>query len=240
MVKCPGQDSRYWKPEDIFAVECPACGRELEFFKDEPFRTCPQCGGEVRNPRIDLGCAKWCKYARECLGKLAPEANGEITLCERLIAEMRAVFGSDRKRISHALKVLGFAEDILKHEPGDPLTVRAAALLHDIGIHEAERKYNSVAGNYQEQEGPPIARRIMERLQINHEVIEHVCRIIASHHRAGDIDTPEFRIIWDADWIVNIPEEYNNSDKHETAALIERIFKTAYGKAAALKKYVKQ
>ena len=24
---CPGQDQRYWKPEDIFDVLCPRCGK---------------------------------------------------------------------------------------------------------------------------------------------------------------------------------------------------------------------
>ena len=33
--------------------------------------------------------------------------------------------------------------------------------MHDIGIHEAERKYNSSAGNYQELEGPAIAADIL-------------------------------------------------------------------------------
>lgn len=239
MVRCPGQDMRYWTPEDIFDVKCPFCDKELEFFKDEPFRICTECEGEVRNPKIDLGCAKWCKHAKECLGSLVPQDDGSISMCDRLIAEMRNIFGNDRKRISHALKVLSFAEEILKHETGDPLVVRAAAILHDIGIHEAERKYKSCAGNYQEIEGPPIAAGIMEKLKIDKEVIEHVCRIIASHHSAKDIDTIEFRILWDADWIVNIPDEYPGLEANKISALIERIFKTAYGRKMARRKYVK-
>lgn len=164
--------------------------------------------------------------------------NSTISMRERLITEMKAVFGDDNKRISHALKVLNFAEKILKNEPGDQLTVLAAAILHDIGIHEAERKYNSSAGNYQEIEGPPIAREIMEKLEIDNEVIEHVCRIVGSHHSAKNIDTPEFRIIWDSDWIVNIPDECHNMDKNKLKAMIERIFKTAHGKEVALKQYI--
>ena len=37
-------------------------------------------------------------------------------LRDRLIAEMEAVFGDDRPRIDHAMKVLGFAEQILQGE----------------------------------------------------------------------------------------------------------------------------
>jgi len=75
---------------------------------------------------------------------------------EDIAAEMRKLFGEDQKRIDHALSVLSFAEQILNDEPGDREVVVAAALLHDIGIHEAERKYGSSAGRYQEIEGPPI------------------------------------------------------------------------------------
>lgn len=65
--RCPGQDQRYWKPEDIFEVPCPFCGTEIEFWKDEALRTCPKCKAQMRNPRIDLGCARWCLQAKECL-----------------------------------------------------------------------------------------------------------------------------------------------------------------------------
>ena len=70
-IKCPGQDQRYWKPEDIFNVLCPYCKAEIEFWKDEPVRPCPDCKKEIRNPRIDLGCAEWCKYAKDCIGNIS-------------------------------------------------------------------------------------------------------------------------------------------------------------------------
>lgn len=70
--RCPGQDMRYWKPDDIFYVVCPHCSEKIEFWKDEPMRVCKNCSQEVRNPRIDLGCAKWCKFADQCLGSEEP------------------------------------------------------------------------------------------------------------------------------------------------------------------------
>ncbi|MCP4399478.1 MAG: hypothetical protein GY801_19530 [bacterium] len=68
--RCPGQDMRFWTPEDIFDVICPSCKTEIEFWKDEPARLCPGCKREVRNPKMDMGCAEWCKYADDCLGEL--------------------------------------------------------------------------------------------------------------------------------------------------------------------------
>lgn len=68
MAKCPGQDQRFWRPEDIYDVNCPGCNKPVEFFKDEPKIKCRKCGRVVLNPKINLGCAKWCKYAEQCLG----------------------------------------------------------------------------------------------------------------------------------------------------------------------------
>jgi hypothetical protein len=67
-TRCPGQDLRYWKPEDICYVPCPHCGGEIEFWRDEPVRACPDCAAEVRHPQLDLGCASWCRFAETCAG----------------------------------------------------------------------------------------------------------------------------------------------------------------------------
>jgi hypothetical protein len=72
-MRCPGQDTRYWKPGDIFEAPCPRCERKVEFFKDEARRKC-RCGYEVVNPKLNFGCAEWCAYAKECIGVTPAEA----------------------------------------------------------------------------------------------------------------------------------------------------------------------
>ncbi len=237
MVRCPGQDLRFWKPEDIFEVQCPGCGGTVEFFKDEPKLKCRKCEQMVVNPKIDLGCAEWCQYAEQCLG--VNVAKNLRVMREKLIEEMKNVFGDDQKRIEHALAVLDYAEQIQNIEGGDPLIVRAAAILHDIGIHEAERKYSSSAGKYQEIEGPPIAEEILKRFDISAEAVEHICRIIASHHSAKDIDTTEFRILWDADWLANIPTEFANASNEKLQEIIDKKLKTDEGRRLAAELFVK-
>lgn len=227
MVKCPGQDQRFWKPEDIFEMKCPGCGGSVEFFKDEPKLKCRHCGKMVDNPRIDLGCAEWCPYGDQCLG-ITPEGQANI-MRDKLIWEMKKVFEGDNKRIEHALAVLKYAEQILGEQEAEPLVVTAAAILHDIGIHEAERKHGSSAGKYQEIEGPPIAKKILKSNGVDETAIEHICRIVGSHHSAKDIDTPEFRCIWDADWLVNLPEVIQDKSKEQLDKIIEGTFKTAKG-----------
>ena len=156
---------------------------------------------------------------------------------DETIGAMKAVFGADTRRIEHAMKVLDFAETILAQERACREVVVAAAILHDIGIHEAERKHGSAAGRFQEIEGPPIARRIMEKLGYAEEAIAHVCRIVANHHSAHGIDTPEFRIVWDADWLVNIPDEFPEASPARLDRLIDRVFRTAAGRSLAKSLY---
>jgi hypothetical protein len=67
-MRCPGQDTQYWKPGDIFDVDCPGCGVKVEFFKDEATRMCSNCGEKIRNPKMDPGCAEHCVYAGDCIG----------------------------------------------------------------------------------------------------------------------------------------------------------------------------
>jgi putative nucleotidyltransferase with HDIG domain len=135
--------------------------------------------------------------------------------------------------------VLDYAEQIQNAEGGDPLIVRAAAVLHDIGIHAAERKQGSSAGKYHQIEGPPIAREILEKQDIPAEAIEHICRIIANHHSAGEIDTLEFRIVWDADMIVNLTADSITSSGENQQEVIDKRFKTGQGRRIAEKLFVK-
>jgi len=237
MFRCPGQDQRFWKPEDIFEADCPQCGKAVEFFKDEPKLKCRNCGHTVVNPRIDLGCAEWCQYADQCLAVSTMKDAGFIR--NELIDEMKNVFAGDQKRIDHALAVLNYAEQIQASEGGDPLVVKAAAILHDIGILEAERKYGSSAGKYQEIEGPPIAEQILQRYDLDQEAVGHVCKIIANHHSAKDVDTLEFRIVWDADWLVNLPTEFAGASEAELQQIIDKTFKTHKGCQMAIDLFVK-
>ena len=221
---------------------CGECGSAVEFFKDDAARRCRACGRRVENPKVRLGCAQWCEHAKGCLGFDPGEVEGndglDTPLTDRLIEEVKKLFGDDSKRIDHAISVFEYAGEILKKEGGDPKVVAAAALLHDIGIKEAERKHGSSAAKYQEIEGPMIAEGIMKDLDLDTETIGHVSRIVGSHHSGRDIDTVEFRIVWDADWIDNIPDVYDVKEKDKLKKEIERLFKTKTGRDIAEGKYL--
>jgi len=238
-MRCPGQDSRYWKPGAIFEVPCPVCDNPVEFFKDESIRRCKTCGHKLVNPKMDFGCAAYCKFAEQCLGELTPEllAQRKELLKDRVAIEMKQYFKRDFKRIGHATKVARYAEQIVREEKGDPAVVLSAAYLHDIGIHEAEQKHQSTEPKYQEEYGPPIAREILAKLGAKPEMVEEVCDIVGHHHHPRPEETVNFKVLYDADMIVNLEENQQEAklSPEKLATMIERNFLTATGRQVAQK-----
>jgi len=236
-MKCLGQDTQYWKPDAIFEAKCPECGHEVEFFKDDTSRKCGKCGHRFVNPSLDFGCAAYCQYAEQCIGNLPPEllAQKEDLLKDRVAIEMKKYFRQDFKRIGHATRVARHAERIARGEGGNMAVILASAYLHDIGIHEAERKYNSTAPKYQEQEGPPIAKDILTRLGAKEELIEEVCDIVGHHHHPRPDETVNFKVLYDADLIVNLEEKHKETplDADRLTNIISKSFLTESGRKEA-------
>lgn len=236
-MKCPGQDTQYWNEDAIFETECPECGKLMEFFKDDATRRCPSCKKKIVNPKMDFGCASYCKFAEQCLGTLPEEfiAQREDLLKDRVAVEMKRYFKTDFKRIGHAAKVANFAEKIGRAEKANLAVVLCAAYLHDIGIKNAEEKYNSSAAQYQEQEGPPVAREILESLGAQENLIEEVCDIVGHHHHAGENETLEFKCLYDADMITNMLDcqGKNQLSSEAFGAKLDRILLTESGRQIA-------
>jgi HD superfamily phosphohydrolase YqeK len=148
---------------------------------------------------------------------------------------MKRYFKSDFKRIGHASRVARYAEKIGKFEGGNLAVILSAAYLHDIGIIEAEKKHGSTAAKYQEMEGPAIAKSILIKLGAQEELIKEVCDIVGHHHHPRADDTPNFKVVYDADLIENLDEQQkeNPMDKDKLSEKIEKIFLTPTGRETA-------
>ncbi len=170
-MKCPGQDSRFWGPEAIFDARCPNCGGPVEFFKDESSRKCRKCGYRVLNPKMDFGCAAYCKFATQCLGDLPPEllAKRADLLKDRVAAAVKMHLGRDFKRIGRALKVAEHVQTIGRAEDADPAIATLSAYLSMIadGTDEGE----TAAGNILSNAGAPpdIIAEVLSTLRSLHK-----------------------------------------------------------------------
>lgn len=231
---CPGQDPKKLEAKNI---KCPSCGYEIEIFSDEVKVCCPKCKSMAYLCRMP-SCIDWCKKAEDCVGQEYYKRYTEsksFFLKDKLIKELEGYFGGDIKRIAHAKKVMEFAEEILRKEGGSWHIVVPAAILHDVGIKIAEQKYGSSAGHLQEKEGPAVAGNILLKLGLKKEEIEEICRIIGSHHSPCKINSLNFGIILDADWLVNLAEIKEKKKREE---IINRFFATKTAKEIAKEIYL--
>lgn len=147
-----------------------------------------------------------------------------------IINEMIRYYVGDPRRVNHFLKVFSFAKSIGELENLEKDTqeiLEVAAVMHDIGIKISEEKYNSSAGNYQEIEGPPVAREMLSKFNFDKKFIDRVCYLIGYHHTYGKIDGIDYQILIEADFLVNIYEDEIKTPQIES--IKEKYFKTKAG-----------
>jgi HD superfamily phosphodiesterase len=128
-----------------------------------------------------------------------------VDYCKGRVAKLLVdYFGTDFRRITHALEVLKYAEEIMEDtESCDHDVLVASALLHDIGIKRSEEALGYNNGKTQEEFGPPVAEELLKSIDFPSEKIAKVCEIIGNHHSPSRYDYVELRILKEADRIVN-------------------------------------
>ncbi|MDY5774423.1 MAG: HD domain-containing protein [Lachnospiraceae bacterium] len=154
-----------------------------------------------------------------------------MDLTNKLIEEMISYNRGDAKRIQHFIKVHSFAKLIGETEdlsPAELFVLETAAVVHDIGIKPSEAKYGRCDGKLQEQEGPEPARELLEKLGYEKTVVERVCYLVAHHHTYENVEGMDYRILLEADFLVNLYED--GISKEGVQRAYEKIFVTETGK----------
>ncbi len=210
-MKCPGQDSRNWGSEAIFEARCPECGGVVEFFKDESSRKCRSCGHKLVNPKMDFGCAAYCRFAEQCLGgDLTPEllAKRSDLLKDRVAAEVKKGLGRDFRRIAHTLKVVDYAGKILRAENVEPAAATLAAYLLALGAPGP--------GGANEDCADPVrlASEILDRVGAPAEVARESLAILESIRCGGGLDSAAFKCVSDAERIARLEESQAGEPDH--------------------------
>lgn len=148
-----------------------------------------------------------------------------------LIDAMTAYDHGDPERIQHFIKVHDFAATIgvLKGlDEEEQFILETAAIVHDIGIRNSVEKYHSSAGKYQEIEGPGEAEKLLCSIGgYTKEQIERVKYLVAHHHTYSGVEGMDYRILLEADFLVN---HYENHDRYsDIQKAKEVIFRTEAG-----------
>ena len=88
---------------------------------------------------------------------------------------------------------------------------------------------------FQEKEGPAIARDILIKLGAQEKLFDAVCDIIGHHHHPRPDDGIDFKVVYDSDRIANMEERLKEKpmDPDDLARVIEKSFLTESGRTYA-------
>ncbi len=205
--KCPGQDGRSWSPEDVSEKECPACQYNIEFFKFDLMRSCPNCGKDVINPRFNLECAEWCEHAAMCIGQGSTLYKEVQAIRDRVVEKIEEIYRYQPDIIAHIKEVVKMADRIGSREQYSPLTVILSALLHELGNsscqpqklkHQeilAEKNPESISHCWQ------IAAALLEELDLPERYQKEIINNIKALG-VQELPNPSFLVLQDAHQLV--------------------------------------
>ena len=221
-MKCPGQDSRFWKQDAIYEARCPQCNETVEFFKDDTARKCPHCGHRFVNPEMDFGCAAYCQFAEQCLGALPDEIKEkqQDLIKDKVGMEVRRMLMRRPKLMQQAQNTARYAERLGREIGGDMgAIIMAAHLMH---IHDGDLAEGQ---NAADQPGP---RDILNEAGAKPEVIDRVESIL---NRLQGVHTDldlEVQVVRDAAKLAVFEEECKNKSfsEQEIKDRIEQDFLT--------------
>lgn len=198
-MKCPGQDTLYWKPGAIYEVACPQCGATVEFFKDDTTRKCPACQHSFVNPKMDFGCAAYCPYAAQCIGTLPEEflQKSDDLFKDRVAIETKKFFKNDFKHIQRAIRVARHAERFSLAEGGNPAVTLCSAYLGAISKAEETPSKPEIS---------PSAQAILEKLGASKVLVDGIREILA-HDPVGPESPLNAQILHDAEEMVRLEDE---------------------------------
>ncbi|MDD2414826.1 MAG: HD domain-containing protein [Eubacteriaceae bacterium] len=161
-----------------------------------------------------------------------------MTKVDALMGKMVAYMAGDPKRIQHFTKVYAYAGYIGRQEGLDPVTqeiLEMAALVHDIGIRKGEAEAGRSDGRIQEALGPDEAAILLKKLEVPEDWCRRICYLVGHHHHYNAIDGPDYQILVEADFLVNLFEDQVPKAGCENA--LKKVFKTRTGQKLCREMY---
>jgi len=210
---CPG--ARFLRQPKPQIIPCPSCGEEVEIWSDEIRGFCRNCGRTVLKDAA-ASCLDWCEHARECVGAGTYDTymkNRAVSLRQKLMRELVERLGRHHEAVRRTREVLDLATDILAEEGADWHIVIPACILRESGPEKDE------------------ARAELLRHGLSLEDVEEICGIIDRLRRPDGRESPNFRVVHDADALVRLGSDAGTRSREELKRLIAGEILTAAGRA---------
>ncbi|MBQ1216091.1 MAG: phosphohydrolase [Firmicutes bacterium] len=150
---------------------------------------------------------------------------------ETVYQAMIEYYRGDSHQIQHFAKVHTYSRLIGTLEGLDEetmITLEMAALVHDVGIKAGMEKYGRGNGKIQEELGPAIAEELLTGLGVDPDRVARISYLVGHHHTYTNVEGLDYRILLEADFLVNLHEEKEPMEGIVKA--YEEIFRTEAGK----------
>ena len=99
--------------------------------------------------------------------------------------------------------------------------------MHDIACPACRKKYGNANGKYQELESPPLVEKFFEGTPVERRMAERISWLVAHHHTYTNVDGLDYRILLEADFLVNAGEGGLSRAAIET--MRQNVFRTETG-----------
>lgn len=146
------------------------------------------------------------------------------------IEKMLAFYRGNQADIQHFLKVWALAKTIGEQEQLEESlqqTLELAAVVHDIACPLCREKYGNTHGKHQEAESAPLLEAFFQGLPVDPAVLPRVTDLVCHHHTYADVNGIDYRILLEADFLVNAAESGYSQRVVESAR--KRVFRTETG-----------
>ncbi len=230
-ISCPGQNTMFWKPDDIFDVRCPNCDRPVEFWKDDSKRTC-DCGHRFLNPKRDLGCLEYCKYAEQCMPEMFEGESLKALYRDRLLVTAKIKMKPDDASLERSQKIAELVEEILDEEGGQPKVVFAATILGNLVLNSQPHGEQS-ASSAQGDSPSAITRKVLADIGTEKEVTDQVCQIIENRINGTSSEDLDSKIVSDALMLADLLDKKALLEEAALERLVDSKIQTETGKRVA-------
>ena len=230
-ISCPGQNTMFWKSDDIFDVRCPNCDRPVEFWKDDSKRTC-DCGHRFLNPKRDLGCLEYCKYAEQCMPEMFEGESLKALYRDRLLVTAKIKMKPDDASLERSQKIAELVEEILDEEGGQPKVVFAATILGNLVLNSQPQGEQS-ASSAQGDSPSAITRKVLAEIGTEKEVTDQVCQIIENRINGTSSEDLDSKIVSDALMLADLLDKKALLEEAALERLVDSKIQTETGKRVA-------